>query len=484
MINCNFFRLLPFLIILSSCGSNKDSKIDLAQQNTPPYAQNIEIFDTNFGLLNKNDELIGLYLYTDNDNDLEGKSKFSWFRDDDKTILEDTINYIVTANDRGSIIKFEVEPKSTTGLQNYKKFTSSVNIPKIEANYRWEKININEGAETEAIIGFDGPFGLSVYNNKIFVSDIFDHKIITFSSNYKFDQWLGYSEEFEEMIWSEDVGHEGRNEFEIPPDGYLNGPHSVAVTIEGLIYISDFFGKNVLVFNNNGLFSHYLKLPDNLDLLFEGPANVYIDINGYIYVSDWYGNRIFVFDKYENFEGWIGESTTSNDNIKKSGKAIKSENLGGFFKPHMVVVDDSGKLYVVDQGNNRVQRFSSEYEPLGFIGYSDSGEVNWKNSVPAIATNKIGGFNQPVSISILNRESLIISDWSNHRIVKYSLDGNFEGWIGGSESNPVLYWNEMEPEDEINYDNAFFRAPYDAKIHEGKLLIADGHKKLVFIIKL
>ena len=97
------------------------------------------------------------------------------------------------------------------------------------------------------------------------------------------------------------------------------------------------------------------------------------------------------------------------------------------------------------------------------------------------STSSLKGFNQPLSISIKD-DNLIITDHGNFRILKYTMDGLFMGWIGGTIENPVLKWSTDEYQDEINYDNALLKAPYDAKYINNILLVADGHRKHILML--
>ena len=451
--------------------------------NSPPIASNVNILDGNNGSVAKNDLLKGSYTYYDLESDLENSSQYLWSRDTGELLASGDLNYRVSAGDRGSKISFEVVPKSDTGSQNYKKYTAQIEVPFIEANKRWRKVIVSSNPEVEAIVGFDGPYGLTVKNNIIFVSDLFDHKVISFSSNYKFDRWVGYNGE-DRISWEEGAGFQGQNSFEIPPMEMLDGPHSMDISSLNNLYVADFFGKKVYVLNANGSFSHFLSAGSSDELDFKGPANVYIDDNDNIYVSDYSGNRIFIFDKDETFKGWLGESAVIADKIKKSGEAIKSTDLGGFDQPHMVAVDNSGNIYVVEERNNRIQKFSASFDPLGWVGFNDAsqGRVGWRLNHPPEASDSVFGFDQPVSITVVDDYYLVIADHANHRVVRYGLDGSFAGWIGGSNDNPILDWTSESTTAEISYNNAFFRALYDVKIFRNKLLVADGHKRQVVLL--
>jgi DNA-binding beta-propeller fold protein YncE len=79
---------------------------------------------------------------------------------------------------------------------------------------------------------------------------------------------------------------------------------------------------------------------------FNRPTDVGWDPAGNIYVADGYGNsRVAKFDKDGNF-------------IKAWGQ--RGSAPGEFHLPHSLVVDDSGKVYVGDRENKRIQVFDGD----------------------------------------------------------------------------------------------------------------------------
>ena len=470
--------ILFLISTLLACGGNQNN-----QENLPPTIQNLQFIDSNGGTIDKTDLIQLQYDYYDQDGDMEDTPETYWERDGDAVAVDTGLQYTISAGDRGSVITLKIRPRAKTGNNNSYFYEEELSIPAVSANYRWRKqtLTIFEAEHYDILTGFNGPFGISIHHNNLYISDIWDHKIIKFTANLKFDAWLGFSFSEGKMDWYEDAASEDPKLPEESTLGILRGPHSIAFWNKKT-YVADYFGGTVNVFDEDGSFINYLETAD-AEAFFKGPANIYLDSNGTFYVSDWIGNQIFIFDRFEDYIGWIGESNDNKDNIKLTGTAERSVLLGGFDKPHMVTKDSEGNLYIVDQGNHRIQKFSPNYTPIGWIGFhpDENTYSGWRTDLTPIKTDDMRGFDNPVSIEIHN-DRLIICDWGNHRILRYKLNGIFDGWIGGTNDMPILDWSYSDDSEIVDYENAFFKAPYDAKMMLESIVIADGHKKRIMFL--
>jgi DNA-binding beta-propeller fold protein YncE len=83
---------------------------------------------------------------------------------------------------------------------------------------------------------------------------------------------------------------------------------------------------------------------------------------------------------------------------------------GQFNNPNEIVVDSSGNVYVVDSGNDRIQKFSSTGTYITQWGNHGSGD---------------GQFNFPGGVAVDNIGNVYIVDVSNNRIQKFSSTGTF-----------------------------------------------------------
>ncbi|MBA5249004.1 MAG: hypothetical protein FE834_05645, partial [Gammaproteobacteria bacterium] len=79
--------------------------------NLPPVANTVGIS----GVTALGSTITGLYTYVDSENDVQGVSIFKWLRDDVAIPGANTLSYIITQQDQGKTLKFEVTPVAKTG---------------------------------------------------------------------------------------------------------------------------------------------------------------------------------------------------------------------------------------------------------------------------------------------------------------------------------------------------------------------------------
>jgi hypothetical protein len=83
---------------------------------------------------------------------------------------------------------------------------------------------------------------------------------------------------------------------------------------------------------------------------------------------------------------------------------------GQFDSPHGIAVDGAGYVYVVDQNNNRIQKFNNNGNFIRKWGTLGSGN---------------GQFEQPLGIAVDKDFNVFVADFNNNRIQKFDSAGNF-----------------------------------------------------------
>ena len=133
---------------------------------------------------------------------------------------------------------------------------------------------------------------------------------------------------------------------------------------------------------------------------FTNPHDIAIDSQKNVYVLDSGNNRVQKFDK-------TGHSPTSF--------------ATGFNNPQGIAIDNAtNEVYVVDTGNNLVKRFNS----AGVLLKSWGGPTG------------SGPFNTPIDAAIDSFQNVYISDANNHRIVKTDNNGGIPGEIRNNRKSP------------------------------------------------
>ncbi len=133
------------------------------------------------------------------------------------------------------------------------------------------------------------------------------------------------------------------------------------------------------------------------------PEGIAVDGNGKVYIADYGNNRIQVFTSDGNF-------------LTKWGREGSGD--GEFKEPTAIAADLDGNIYVVDSKNDRIQKFSSDGK---FIS-------KWENCI-SLWDGWDEGFNNPGGIAVDADGDVYVSDSLNHRIRKFSPDGeNISNW--------------------------------------------------------
>jgi DNA-binding beta-propeller fold protein YncE len=133
------------------------------------------------------------------------------------------------------------------------------------------------------------------------------------------------------------------------------------------------------------------------------------------------------------------------------------DQLGQFQRPRDIAAAQDGSLYVVDTDNSRIQHLSAQGEVLQAWGtFADA----TKGDAPG------GSFNQPWGIAVGPDGSVYVADTWNHRIQKFTPQGEFVrmwGYFGQAE-RPEGFWGPRD----IAVDSA------------GRVFITDtGNKRVV-----
>jgi sugar lactone lactonase YvrE len=142
---------------------------------------------------------------------------------------------------------------------------------------------------------------------------------------------------------------------------------------------------------------------------FFSPSSIATDARGNVFVSDRLNNRIQQFDTNGTFIrmwGWGVSSGALGFQICTANcqAGIQGDGNGQFFYPQGVAVDSLGNVYVVDSGNDRIQKFDHNGNYLLKWGTFGSSNAH---------------FNSPRAIVVDFEGAVFVGDSVNHRVKKY-----------------------------------------------------------------
>ena len=219
------------------------------------------------------------------------------------------------------------------------------------------------------------PYGVAAYGDKIYVSDTESAVVFVFDLKERKVTFRGY---------------EGM--------GKLVLPTGVAVTSDGMVFVSDAKQKRVFGYDANGSLQIALGKKDE----FKNPGGLAVNNElGRLYIVDSYGHAVHVYstkgeplftfgargDKDGEFNfpsnaavdrrtGNVSVVDTQNFRVQvfdKDGKFIRSfgqigDAPGTFSRPKGIGTDSEGDIYVADAAFNNLQIFDDKGQLLLFLG--------------------------------------------------------------------------------------------------------------------
>ncbi|MBC8280212.1 MAG: PD40 domain-containing protein [Chloroflexi bacterium] len=265
-------------------------------------------------------------------------------------------------------------------------------------------------------------------------------------------------------------------------NGQFNAPRGIAIDKNYNIYVIDSGKHDLQTFSSAGLFLSQSGGYTNSKAQgrFMAPSGVAVDPLGNLYVADTGTARVQSFTTHEEFAnrwqvdldpvvnpfiqnpvvgpnenyptqalaigpngnvfvavGGVNARSANVQTFTSAGVPIgmwgeSGEGDGQFKSPRGIAVDHNGNVYVADELNHRVLKFSTQGQFFYQIGASQGGKP--------VSGDGDGEFNAPTSVAVDSEGRVYVSEWGNHRVQVFSPTGEFIGKWGtkGSDDGQFL----------------------------------------------
>ena len=270
-------------------------------------------------------------------------------------------------------------------------------------------------------------------------------------------------------------------------DGKFVMPYGAAVDSSGRVYVADFYGHQVQVFDEDGSFLGKWGKYGSGAGQFRYPWRITVDGSDDIYVTEYVGNRVQKFDTSGKYLAVFGSgqlrqpcdvavdgsgnlfviSQADHQIMKFDAKGSlvtkwgsRGSSTGRFEYPYSVAVDGNGDVYVADWGNDRVQVFDGKgtflrtWGSYGLIG-SSSGNLD-------------GKFAEPAGIAVNDDGYVFVADRRNDRVQVFDTSGNFVMKWGTRGSGDGQFNNPWDVTVDAR-DHVYVVDRYNSRVQEFEL---------------
>ena len=223
--------------------------------------------------------------------------------------------------------------------------------------------------------------------------------------------------------------------------GGFENPGSIAIDSNGNIWVADFGNNRVEKFSSTGAYITQIGCGNGACPAtstsggFNDPTGVAVDASGNVWVSDFENSRV---EKFSSSGAYITQLPCAN------GACPYSSTSGYLNYPNGVTVDSNGNVWVVDYQNGRVEKFSSSGAYITQIG-CQSGYCTATTTNGGFDGEYGDGIVHAVAAD--TNGNVWVSDEGDNRVEKFSATGIYltqvgcvTGWCTLTSTNGEFYY--------------------------------------------
>jgi sugar lactone lactonase YvrE len=161
------------------------------------------------------------------------------------------------------------------------------------------------------------------------------------------------------------------------------------------------------------------------------PEGIFLDFKGRLWVADFNGSRVLMFDAASlRSSGASADRVFGQPNFATSSSGTTAEKMGA---PYDVCVDFSDRLWVADAGNNRVLRFDSVTTKSS--GAAADGVLGQADFITKTRGSGINGLQYPSGVTVSAYGALYVTCSNGNRIMRFD---NAAGLGANAPANAVF----------------------------------------------
>ena len=265
------------------------------------------------------------------------------------------------------------------------------------------------------------PRGTAIASNgNVYVLDSSNSRIDEFSPTGTFQETFGWGvsdgkAELEVCKASCKAGIAGSG------NGQMKAPYALAVDSKGDLWVADTGNDRVQEFNSKNEYVSQIGKEGTAEGQFKEPKGIAVTASGELFVSDGANDRIEKFNEKGEFQaafGWgVSNGEAKAETCTSGCKAgIAGSGAGELNTPRGIAITITGKVWVADEGNSRIEEFSESGEYVTAVGSVGSGD---------------GQFKEPAAITIeASTGDLWVSDSGNGRLQQLTSSGAYISSVG------------------------------------------------------